>query len=320
MNLHPVIPVLSTNRMSETIEFYTGKLGFNVLQEAGNDADIQQVQLGRDQAAIMFLRGEQMSTPRLKEEVYIDCVNVEDLLNEFSRRANIHLPLQKDETGRKFFSIKDNNGYVLSFGQVPSPQTPFQVYFPSSFTLETPRVLLRPMQMEDLDSYAALAGHSQIWTYFSKDLSDRAAMQQWMIEALADKFAEKRMPFTVIDKDTKQICGSTSYGNISFFDSRLEIGWSWLGLDSMGTGVNRQAKFALLSFAFEVMKMERVEIKTDNLNERAKAALLKVGMIPEGILRSHMQMHSNRRRDSIYFSIIRNEWEERKALFFSEFI
>jgi RimJ/RimL family protein N-acetyltransferase len=85
-------------------------------------------------------------------------------------------------------------------------------------------------------------------------------------------------------------------------------------------GVNKHAKFALLSYAFGVMKMERVEIKTDNLNERAKAALLKVGMIPEGVLRSHMQMHSNRRRDTIYFSILKSEWEERRARFFPEMI
>jgi RimJ/RimL family protein N-acetyltransferase len=83
-------------------------------------------------------------------------------------------------------------------------------------------------------------------------------------------------------------------------------------------GVNRHAKFALLSYAFEVMQMERVEIKTDFLNERAKAALLKIGMKPEGVLRSHMQMHSNRRRDTIYFSIIKNEWQERKENFFAD--
>ena len=64
------------------------------------------------------------------------------------------------------------------------------------------------------------------------------------------------MPFTIIDKDTKSICGSTSYGNISFYDKRLEIGWSWLGTEYIGTGVNSHAKFALLSFAFEVMKIE----------------------------------------------------------------
>jgi len=68
------------------------------------------------------------------------------------------------------------------------------------------------------------------------------------------------------------------------------------------------------------MKLERVEVKTDNLNERAKAALLKIGMRPEGILRSHMQMHSNRRRDTIYFSILKDEWEEVKTLFFGSLI
>jgi RimJ/RimL family protein N-acetyltransferase len=85
-------------------------------------------------------------------------------------------------------------------------------------------------------------------------------------------------------------------------------------------GVNMPAKFALLSYAFEVMKMERVEAKTDFLNERAKAGLLKIGMKPEGVLRSHMLMPGNRRRDSIYYSIIREEWPERKQSFFSQFM
>jgi N-acetyltransferase len=193
-------------------------------------------------------------------------------------------------------------------------------YFPSTFTLETPRVLLRLLAPEDFKQLSALAKDKSIWNWFTKDLSDEQNLKEWIDEALRDRTIEKRMPFTVIDKDGYSICGSTSYGNISFYDKRLEIGWSWLGTDFIGTGVNRQAKFALLCYAFEVMKMERVEVKTDNLNERAKAALLKVGMIPEGVLRSHMQMHGNRRRDSIYFSIIKEEWPERKALFFNDLV
>ena len=128
------------------------------------------------------------------------------------------------------------------------------------------------------------------------------------------------MPFTVIDKHTNEVVGSTSYLNISWFDNRVEIGSTWLGTAFIGTGVNRPAKFALLSYAFEVMKIDRVEVKTDNLNERSKAALLKIGMIPEGVLRSHMQVHSNRRRDTLFFSIIRGEWEERKQHFFPDMI
>ena len=194
------------------------------------------------------------------------------------------------------------------------------VFFPPGFQLETPRVVLRGMQQEDLEIYKGLAKDPEIWKFFTKNLSDPEEMELWVNEALAEKAQKKKMPFTVFDKDTKLICGSTSYGNFSFFDKRVEIGWTWLGKEYIGMGVNRHAKFALLSYAFEVMKMERVEIKTDFLNERAKSALLKIGMKPEGVLRSHMQMHSNRRRDTIYFSIIRSEWQERKEHFFADLI
>lgn len=196
----------------------------------------------------------------------------------------------------------------------------FKKYFSPSFTLETPRVLLRPMEESDYDHFLPLAQNPDTWKYFTKDLSQKGELKQWVEEALVDRSTGKRAPFTIFDKDTKTICGSTSYGNISFYDKRLEIGWTWLGTEYLGTGINHHAKFSLLSFAFEVMKMERVEVKTDNENERAKAALIKIGMKPEGVLRSHMQMHSNRRRNSIYYSIIKEEWEPVKALFFADMI
>jgi len=198
------------------------------------------------------------------------------------------------------------------------PLAKYKKYFPQSFSLETPRVILRPMDEQDWEPFLALAKNHDIWKYFTKDLYEDESLKQWIDEALTERQQGKRAPFTIIDKDTKTICGSTSYGNISFFDNRIEIGWSWLGTGYMGTGINRHAKFALLSFAFDVLKMERVEIKTDNLNERAKAALIKIGMKPEGVLRSHTQMHSNRRRDTVYYSILKEEWEAVKALFFAD--
>jgi N-acetyltransferase len=199
-------------------------------------------------------------------------------------------------------------------------KTEYQKFFPDNFTLETPRVLLRLMTPQDYEAFSPLTKDADIWKYFVNDLSTDEGLKSWMEKLFAERKQEGRMPFTVIDKHTNEIVGSTSFLNISFYDKRLEIGSTWLGTPFIGTGVNRQAKFALLSFAFEVMKIERVEIKTDNLNERAKAALLKVGMKPEGVLRSHTLMHDNRRRDTIYFSIIRSEWEERKMSFFSEML
>jgi RimJ/RimL family protein N-acetyltransferase len=68
------------------------------------------------------------------------------------------------------------------------------------------------------------------------------------------------------------------------------------------------------------MHFERVEIKTDNLNDRAKVALRKIGAKEEGILRSHMLMQNSRRRDSVYYSILKNEWNGVKRSFFVDLL
>ncbi|MBC7903130.1 MAG: GNAT family N-acetyltransferase [Gemmatimonadaceae bacterium] len=198
--------------------------------------------------------------------------------------------------------------------------TEYQRLFPDSIQLETPRVILRLMKKEDAAEFNKIAKNADVWKWFTKDLSDEKEMEQWIEDALKEREEGKRMPFTVIDRETKRICGCSSLGNISLFDRRVEIGWTWLGPEFIGTGLNRHAKFALLCYAFDVMKVERVEIKTDNLNERAKAALVKIGAKPEGVLRSHMQMHSNRRRDTIYYSILKDEWEVVKNSRFSEMV
>jgi len=198
--------------------------------------------------------------------------------------------------------------------------TEYHKYFPDSLVLETHRVQLRLMQVDDYESLQSLTQSAELWKYFTKNLADPNELMQWIQDAVQERVQLKRVPFVVIDKDEQKICGSTSFGNISFYDQRIEIGWTWLGEEFRGTGVNRQAKFSLFSYAFEVLKMERVEIKTDNLNERSKTALRKIGAFEEGILRSHMLMHDKRRRDSVYFSILKDEWPDVKRAYFGELL
>lgn len=184
--------------------------------------------------------------------------------------------------------------------------------------LETDKVLLRPLQHLDLAAFATITNDPSLWNYFTLLLDDPAQLQKWVEIALKEREEGKRIPFTIIEKSTGKICGSSSFGNISYFDKRIEIGWSWLGRQFQGTGINFHAKFSLLSYAFDVLNWERVEIKTDNLNERSKQALRKIGATEEGVLRSHMQMPNNRRRDSVYFSFIRKDWEPIKNSVFKE--
>ena len=190
---------------------------------------------------------------------------------------------------------------------------------PADLILETDRVLLRPFDESDRAAFWLLASQDRdMWAFFSLNLSDEQQLHRWMQMAFADKHAATRMPFAIIDKQTNQIAGSSSMGNISMHDLRLEIGWSWLGPSFRSTGLNRHAKFAMMSYAFEELNFERVEFKTDVQNARARKGLEKIGGVEEGILRSHMTMWNNRRRTSVYYSVLKNEWAALRSSIFAD--
>lgn len=174
--------------------------------------------------------------------------------------------------------------------------------------LQTDRVLLRPVQKDDLKEFAMLTPDQSMWIYFTSDLSVSDELGKWVDDAITQTADGSRLAFTIVDKNSGRIAGSTSLGNISFRDQRIEIGWTWLGKDFQGTGLNSEAKYLLLNYCFEFLKFERVEVKTDILNIPARKALQRIGMTEEGILRSHTLMTRNRRRDTIYYSVLKAEW------------
>ena len=189
---------------------------------------------------------------------------------------------------------------------------------PPDLTLETSNVILRPIRESDYNDLQELAQEQAMWNYFALNLAEKQHFEKWMNTALADKQARTRLPFTIMVKETGQVAGSMSLMNISYNDLRLEIGNSWLGKNFRSKDVNRHAKYAMMRYSFEELNCERVEFKTDVLNERAKQGLRKIGGKEEGVLRSHMAMWNNRRRDSIYFSVIRNEWFSLKESIFKD--
>lgn len=191
---------------------------------------------------------------------------------------------------------------------------------PESLTLETSKVLLRPVTQEDYDIFLAIAKQDlDMWSYFSLNLADEQQLQQWLDIAKRDLVANTRRAFTIIDKASGKIAGSSSLGNISIYNLCVEIGWSWLGKDYRSTGINKHAKYAMMRYAFDELNFERVEFKTDVNNVRARKGLQGVGGIEEGILRSHMKMWNNRRRTSIYYSVLKDEWPTLKSTIFNGF-
>jgi len=178
--------------------------------------------------------------------------------------------------------------------------------------LQTDEVLLRPLLMENFEQLADLTNDQSMWTYFTSDLSDKAVLRDWIADAILQKENKTRLPFAVIDKASRKIVGSTSFGNISYRDKRIEIGWTWLGKEYQGKGINNQVKYLMISYCFEVLDFERVEFKTDVLNIPARKALSRIGMTEEGVLRSHTLMTHDRRRDTIFYSVLKSEWNALK--------
>jgi RimJ/RimL family protein N-acetyltransferase len=189
---------------------------------------------------------------------------------------------------------------------------------PASLRLQTNKVLLRPMEENDFNFFFPLTQEEDAWNYFTLNLADVNHLRKWMDIAFAERTGNTRRPFTIVVKASMQIAGSMSMGNISMHDLRLEIGWSWLGKDFRSTDINRHSKYLMMKYAFDQLNFERVEFKTDVLNARARKGLEKIGGKEEGVLRSHMTMWNNRRRDSIYYSVLKNEWLELKQSIFAD--
>jgi len=174
-------------------------------------------------------------------------------------------------------------------------------------TLQTEFLSLRPMQGADFENFRKIAGYP-MWKYFTQDLSDDHQLKNWIENLLLARDKKSMIPFTIVDRSSNQVMGSTSFGNISERDKRLEFGWTWIGRDFQGTGVNEQIKYLMLKYSFEALNYERVEAKTDVLNLPARYAMKRLGMIEEGVLRSHTVMTAGRRRDTIFYSVLKTEW------------
>ena len=169
---------------------------------------------------------------------------------------------------------------------------------------------MRPIQREDTGAFAALTGEKSMWVYFTRDLSVADELTNWVNEAIVQTRNKTKFIYTMIDPQTNNILGSTSFLNLSERDKRVEIGSTWIGPTFQGKGFNDRAKYLMLKHCFEDHDFERVEFKTDVLNVPARKAFVRMGITEEGILRSHTLMTNNRRRDTIYYSVLRPEWND----------
>ncbi len=186
--------------------------------------------------------------------------------------------------------------------------------------LESDRVLLRPLSLEDEEALQLIADDDSLWVYGLQDLSKPGELNIYIRKALEDRENETTAIWVIIDKKTNQMAGCTRLAEISWKDERGQIGWTWIGRDFQGSGLNKEMKFLILSYGFEVLGLNRIEFKADERNHQSRQALLSIGAMREGILRQHMKIHNGYIRNTVFYSILASEWNTVKQQYFKNFI
>ena len=180
-------------------------------------------------------------------------------------------------------------------------------------TLEGSLVRLEPLSLDHLDDLAAVAFEGDLWRWTMVQPSNLDELRAWVQAAVAGADAGTEMPFATVDRASGRAVGSSRFMSIVPEHRRLEIGWTWVGLAHQRTGANREAKLLQMTHAFEALGANRVEFKTDSLNEKANPGLLGIGATFEGTFRNHMVMPGGRLRHSNYYSVTSEEWPAVKA-------
>jgi RimJ/RimL family protein N-acetyltransferase len=175
-------------------------------------------------------------------------------------------------------------------------------------TLAGPRVVLLPLAMSHQGALLSAAGDGELWNLKVTVVPGPNTMDDYIAAALTGRAAGTVMPFSVALKEGHRIVGSTRYWKIDRMNRSLEIGHTWLAASFQRSFVNTEAKYLLLRYAFEVLEVVRVQFTTDELNERSRAALLRIGATLEGVIRHERIMPDGRKRNSALFSIIETEW------------
>lgn len=177
------------------------------------------------------------------------------------------------------------------------------------YVLENERVLLRPLKKEDYSFLLPFAlNEADLWHFSLVSAAGERGLEHYMQLALDARDAGKEYAFTVYDKIKQSYAGSTRFYDINIPFQTLQLGYTWYGHNFQGTGLNKQCKFLMLSFAFEHAGMERVEFRADNENARSIAAMKSIGCKVDGVLRANMPKRQGGRRDSIVLSVLKEEW------------
>ena len=189
----------------------------------------------------------------------------------------------------------------------------------AALVLRGPTVTLRPLSPDDAAPLAAAAAESRGEYEYTRVPDGAEDAERYIKTALAESAEGRRMPFVTVWHD--RVVGSTSYLDLQHWrwpagsplqrtddPDAVEIGATWLAASAQRTRCNTEAKYLMLSHAFDVWRVHRVTLKTDARNVRSRRAIERLGAALDGVRRADMPAQDGSIRDSALYSILRTEW------------
>jgi RimJ/RimL family protein N-acetyltransferase len=179
-------------------------------------------------------------------------------------------------------------------------------WIPHPTVLEGFGLRLEPLVSSHIPELVRVGKDPQIWNYLPTRGAEKGVLETELRSAILKRSTGEQYPFTVISHGS--IVGSTRFFDMHPDHKKLEIGATWYTPTAWGSGVNAACKFLLLQFCFESLAVQRVQLKTRDVNLRSQAAIRKLGAVQEGILRKDRILPTGETRDTVVFSILDEEW------------
>ena len=182
--------------------------------------------------------------------------------------------------------------------------------------LEGKLVKLIPLSKQHRSELVDAASDGELWNLWYTSIPNNKSVDDYINFALTENVADRAHAFAIINKSTNKIIGSTRFCN-AINNNRLEIGYTWYAKSTQRTGINTECKFILLQHAFESLNCIAVEFRTNWHNIDSRAAIARLGAKQDGVLRNHLLDDDGTYRDTVVFSITKEEWPTvKKSLIF----
>ena len=186
-------------------------------------------------------------------------------------------------------------------------------------TLENNRVKLTLLTLDNYTKISKIGKQDNLVQYSPSKVATPLDLENYVKTAISGYKNKTVIPFLIFDKKTNTYAGTTRFANIDSHNKVLHIGWTWIGREFQGTGLNMNMKFLMLEYAFETLKFDKVEFRADERNIASRKAIEKIGGKLEGILRNNMLMLDGFKRSSCCYGILKEEWTDIKGTVFVDY-